>query len=48
MLELSTQVANVRHSEPRPTKLEQCWEAGPVAYSKFTEEEMSQIKVPEK
>jgi len=31
----------------KPTKLEQCWEAGPVANSKFTEEEMSQIKVPE-
>ena len=32
---------------PKPSKLEQCWEAGPVANSKFTEEEMSQIKVPE-
>jgi hypothetical protein len=31
----------------KPTKLEQCWEAGPIANSKFTEEEMSQIKVPE-
>jgi hypothetical protein len=29
---------------PKPTKLEQCWEPGPVAGSKFTEEEMAQIK----
>jgi len=34
--------------KPKPTKLEQCWEAGPIANSKFTEEEMAQIKVPEK
>ena len=34
--------------KPKPTRLEQCWEAGPVASSKFTEEEMAQIKVPEK
>jgi hypothetical protein len=33
--------------KPKPSKLEQCWEAGPAANSKFTEEEMSQIKVPE-
>jgi len=33
--------------KPKPTKLEQCWEAGPVANSKFTEEEMAQIQVPE-
>ena len=33
--------------KPKPTKLEQCWEAGPIANSKFTEEEMAQIKVPE-
>ncbi len=33
--------------KPKPSKLEQCWEAGPVAHSKFTEEEMAQIKVPE-
>ncbi len=32
--------------KPRPTQLEQCWQAGPVANSKFTEEEMAQIKVP--
>jgi len=29
--------------EPKPSRLEQCWEAGPVANSKFTEEEMAQI-----
>ncbi len=29
--------------EPRPSKLEQCWEAGPVAGSKFTEAEMAKI-----
>jgi hypothetical protein len=34
--------------KPKPTKLEQCWEAGPVANSKFTDEEMAQIKDPEK
>jgi len=34
--------------KPKPTKLEQCWEAGPIANSKFTEEERAQIKVPEK
>jgi hypothetical protein len=33
--------------KPKPSKLEQCWEAGPAANSKFTEEEMAQIKVPE-
>ena len=33
--------------KPKPTKLEQCWEAGPVANSKFTVQEMAQIKVPE-
>jgi hypothetical protein len=33
--------------KPKPTKLEQCWEAGPVANSRFTEEEMAQIKNPE-
>jgi len=32
--------------KPRPTKLEQCWQPGPIANSKFTEEEMAQIKVP--
>jgi len=29
--------------KPRPTKLEQCWEAGPIANSKFTEAEMEKI-----
>jgi hypothetical protein len=33
--------------EPKPSKLEQCWEPGPVAGSKFTEEEKAQIKVPQ-
>lgn len=30
-------------TEPRPTKLEQCWEPGPVANSNFTKEEMAKI-----
>ncbi|UCE50397.1 MAG: ADP-ribosylglycohydrolase family protein, partial [Phycisphaerales bacterium] len=34
--------------KPRPSKLEQCWEPGPAANSKFTESEMARIKVPEK
>lgn len=29
--------------EPKPSKLEQCWEPGPCADSKFTEAEMKQI-----
>ncbi len=29
--------------KPKPSKLEQCWEPGPSAGSKFTEEEMEQI-----
>jgi len=33
---------------PKPSQLEQCWEAGPVANSKFTEEELAQIKPPAK
>ncbi len=33
--------------KPKPSKLEQCWEAGPPANSKFSEAEMAQIKVPE-
>jgi len=33
--------------EPKPSNLEQCWEPGPVADSKFTEEEKAQIKVPQ-
>ena len=31
---------------PKPSKLEQCWEPGPVANSRFTEEEMKRIKQP--
>jgi hypothetical protein len=30
-------------AKPKPTKLEQCWEPGPVANSRFTEKEMTQI-----
>ncbi|NLE59355.1 MAG: ADP-ribosylglycohydrolase family protein [Planctomycetes bacterium] len=30
-----------------PGKLEQCWEPGPIAGSKFTAEEMAQIKPPQ-
>jgi hypothetical protein len=29
--------------KPKPSKLEQCWEAGPAANSRFTAEEMQQI-----
>ena len=32
--------------EPKPGKLEQCWEPGPAAGSKFTEAEMAKIKAP--
>ena len=32
----------------RPSKLEPCWEPGPIANSRFTEEEMRKITVPEK
>lgn len=31
---------------PRPSALEQCWEAGPVANSRFSEEERTQIVPP--
>jgi DUF1680 family protein len=31
---------------PKPPKLEQCWEPGPVANSRFTEAEMARIKPP--
>ena len=34
--------------EPKPSKLEQCWEPGPIAGSKFTEEEMAKITVKAK
>jgi hypothetical protein len=33
--------------QPKPSKLEQCWEPGPIANSKFTSEEMAKIKPPE-
>jgi hypothetical protein len=29
----------------KPSKLEECWEAGPVANSKFSKQEMTQVKV---
>lgn len=29
--------------KPKPGRLEQCWEPGPIANSKFTEEEMAKI-----
>jgi hypothetical protein len=32
--------------EPKPSKLEQCWEPGPAADSKFTDEEKAKIKLP--
>lgn len=32
--------------KPQPPKLEQCWDPGPIANSKFTSEEMAQIKPP--
>jgi hypothetical protein len=30
--------------EPKPSTLEQCWEPGPIAESRFSEEEMAKIK----
>lgn len=33
--------------KPVPGKLEQCWEPGPIAGSRFTAEEMAQIKPPQ-
>lgn len=30
--------------KPKPSKLEQCWEPGPIANSKFTEQEKAKIK----
>ena len=33
--------------QPKPSKLEQCWQPGPIAGSKFTPEEMAKIKPPE-
>lgn len=32
--------------EPKPSKLEKSWEPGPIANSRFTPEEMAQIKFP--
>ena len=32
--------------KPQPTALEQCWEPGPIADSRFTEEEMAKIVQP--
>jgi hypothetical protein len=32
--------------EPKPSALEQCWEPGPPADSRFTQEEMAKIRVP--
>ncbi|MBN2270514.1 MAG: ADP-ribosylglycohydrolase family protein [Sedimentisphaerales bacterium] len=29
--------------KPKPSKLEQCWEPGPIADSRFTEQEMAQV-----
>ena len=31
--------------KPKPSALEQCWEPGPIANSRFTEEEMGQIEI---
>ncbi|HUT34855.1 MAG TPA: ADP-ribosylglycohydrolase family protein, partial [Planctomycetota bacterium] len=31
---------------PKPTALEQCWTPGPIANSRFTEQEMEQIRTP--
>jgi len=31
---------------PKPSQLEQCWEPGPIANSRFTAEEMEQIQAP--
>jgi len=30
-------------TKPKPSKFEQCWEAGPIANSRFTDKEMEQI-----
>ena len=35
-------------TEPRPSRLEQCWQPGLIANSKFTKPELEQIKTPEK
>ncbi|HNS21117.1 MAG TPA: ADP-ribosylglycohydrolase family protein [Sedimentisphaerales bacterium] len=33
----------IPRQKPNPTPLEQCWEPGPIASSRYTEEEMAQI-----
>ncbi len=33
--------------DPKPSQLEQCWEPGPIANSRFTEDEMKQIRQPD-
>ncbi|MHC4544217.1 MAG: hypothetical protein ACYTDW_02985, partial [Planctomycetota bacterium] len=30
--------------KPKPSKLQECWEAGPIANSKFSEQEMAKVK----
>jgi len=42
-----TEVFVIPVHKPRPSRLETCWEPGPEANSKFTIEQMAQIKVPE-
>ena len=37
----------IPNQKPKPGKLEQCWQPGPITNSRFTEQEMAQIKVPE-
>ena len=44
--EQSADVFAVPVQEPKPTPLEQCWEAGPVANSRFTGGEMRMISGP--
>ena len=38
------EVLVIPRQSPRPSPLEQCWEAGPVAGSRYTEKEMQRIK----
>lgn len=42
-----TEIFVIPVRKPRPGKLEQCWEPGPDVNSKFTAEQMEQIKVPQ-
>ena len=37
------EVLIIKGQEPKPSALEQCWEPGPIANSRFTEAEMKQI-----